>query len=75
MYTGVFGGLAWGSLYLSDPVKRDSLWQRAQGKVHSVGRLLVVSEVKDWAVSAKDATVDTLNEIYNRILEVSKNLR
>ena len=57
MCTGVFGGLAWGSLYLFDPVKRNSLCQKARGKARSEARRMVVSEVKDWAVPAKDATV------------------
>ena len=55
MCTGVFGGLAWGSLYLFDPVKRNSLCQKARGKAHSEARRMVVSEVIDGVVSAKDA--------------------
>lgn len=79
VYTSVFGGLAWGSLYLSDPVKRDSLWstfKERQQKPLTEARDWAITAVTDRAVSAKDATVAAVkakyNEIYNRISEASK---
>ena len=79
VYTSVFGGLVWGGLYLSDPVRRDSLrssFKERQGTSFTEVRDKALAAVRDRAVSAKNATMAAFkakyNEMRTRISEASK---
>ena len=79
VYTSVFGGLVWGGLYLSDPVRRVGLWsslKERQGLSFTGVRDKALAAVRDRAVSATNATLAAVkakyNEIRTRISEASK---
>ena len=79
VYTSVFGGLVWGGLYLSDPVRRVGLWsslKERQGLSFTGVRDKALAAVRYRAVSATNATLAAVkakyNEIRTRISEASK---
>ena len=79
MYTSVSGGLVWGGLYLSDPVRRETLrrnFKERQGMTFTEVKDHTLAAVKSRTVSAANATVTAVkakyNEIRTRISEASK---
>ena len=79
VYTSVSGGLVWGSLYLSDPVRREALrrsFKERQGMSFAEVKDHTLTAVKNRTVSATNATVAAVkakyNEIRTRISEASK---
>ena len=79
VYTSMSGGLVWGGLYLSDPVRRETLrrsFKERQGMTFTEVKDHTLTAVKNRTVSAANATVTAVkakyNEIRTRISEASK---
>ena len=75
----MFGGLVWGGLYLSDPVRRDGVWSNLnekQGLSFTEVKDKALTAVRNKTVSATNATLVAVkakyNEMRTRILEASK---
>ena len=69
VYTGMFGGVVWGSLGLSDPVKRDRLWSIYKVTKKAIRRKLLSIYIHWKLEEAKDARVAACQWAYNKMPE------